>query len=316
MPWISAGKSLCRPKIIRNYVVTNCASLMVSVGIKVVRLSASLPPPKHAKSLGVSIQGGARGTDSHADACRFGVLLASLFAAPGAVVRHTLRVATLLLLAASPLFAQSGTPEYSVSALPSLIPNCDPARTWQWFNRGGASSAVMWSGGVVINFGPSLSSSATAINNRGQIIGSNQFGPFLWDNGVMSELPGLTSVSDINDRSRSSGCPTADRFPFTSRIVTVSGDVAASKRRAGHQKRTRKPLPTFIPPIFTARVASPAAGRSTVVPANWAVTPMPTWREKKNAKSPPPLNPTFEAVASVVTADPNAAGRTDNCRCN
>ena len=64
----------------------------------------------------------------------------------------------------------------------------------------------MWSGGVVINLGTFLSSIATAINNRGQIIGFNSdaslSSPFLWDNGVMSELPGLTSVSDINDRGQ------------------------------------------------------------------------------------------------------------------
>ena len=218
---------------------------------------------------------------------------------------HTARVARLLvasvlfLLAASPLFAQSGTTEYSVSALPmldfrdsfsyargindagqvvGLIENFndDVAVLWDhgkviviggmgllsdssardinergqviggayfttqraflWEGgtktpldglggqtyagaineagqivgastimadpRGGGFTAVMWSGGVVINLGTSVGSSATAINNRGQIIGSNLFGPFLWDNGVMSELPGLTSVSDINDRGQ------------------------------------------------------------------------------------------------------------------
>ena len=55
-----------------------------------------------------------------------------------------------------------------------------------------------------------------AINNRGQIIGSSYSGDFgrggrafIWDRGIMSELPGLdgqedqdTSASDINNRGQ------------------------------------------------------------------------------------------------------------------
>ncbi len=63
-------------------------------------------------------------------------------------------------------------------------------------------TAVMWSGGAVINLLDTSTSTARHINNRGQIIGSNENGPFLWENGVLSELPGLTSVSDINDRGQ------------------------------------------------------------------------------------------------------------------
>jgi len=60
--------------------------------------------------------------------------------------------------------------------------------------------AVMWSGGEIIRLGTSEFSGARAINNRGQIIIGSSGSLFLWDNGVMSELPGLSSASDINDR--------------------------------------------------------------------------------------------------------------------
>ena len=210
---------------------------------------------------------------------------------------HMLRLATLLFLAASPLFAQSGTPEYAVIELPIRVPDQyrfataindagqvigvahsfgnDVAVIWDhgtpiviggftdgravgintrgqvvWNNsnggrtranlwEGGVSTeldslgpsysayaindagqivgcsgvdvspsgcgpAVMWSAGEIIRLGTSADARhnpvATAINNRGQIVITSVGGPFLWDNGVMSELPGLSAAYDINDR--------------------------------------------------------------------------------------------------------------------
>ena len=61
---------------------------------------------------------------------------------------------------------------------------------------------------------------ATAINNRGQIIGSNDYGPFLWDNGVTSDLPGLTSASDINDRGQILGLSDGRPVVWTYGMIT------------------------------------------------------------------------------------------------
>ena len=64
----------------------------------------------------------------------------------------------------------------------------------------GCETAVMWSGGEVIRLGAS-GLQTWAINNRGQIIASTPTAPvLLWDNGVLSELPGLSGALDINDR--------------------------------------------------------------------------------------------------------------------
>jgi len=79
--------------------------------------------------------------------------------------------------------------------------------------------AALWENGTIVDLGvlPGGSSSfAVAINNRGQIIGSSYSGDFgrggrafIWDRGIMSELPGLdgqedqdTSASDINNRGQ------------------------------------------------------------------------------------------------------------------
>lgn len=71
--------------------------------------------------------------------------------------------------------------------------------------------AVLWeSQGGLIDLGTlpgDNQSEAHAINNRGQIIGIswNQVfsgRPFLWTDGVMTELPGLSDALDINDRGQ------------------------------------------------------------------------------------------------------------------
>jgi probable HAF family extracellular repeat protein len=67
------------------------------------------------------------------------------------------------------------------------------------------SHAVRWDNGVITNLTPGLASSASAINDRGQIIGtlSASWTGFLWDNGVITDLgrlgDGGTSAADINN---------------------------------------------------------------------------------------------------------------------
>ena len=101
----------------------------------------------------------------------------------------------------------------------------------------------MWSGGVVINLGTSMRvDRGTAINNRGQIIGFDRVGgPFLWDNGVLSELPGLTSASDINDRGQilglSDGRPVVWTYGMMTPLALPPGEwqvATAAINKLGH----------------------------------------------------------------------------------
>ena len=73
--------------------------------------------------------------------------------------------------------------------------------------------AALWENGTIVDLGvlPGDSSSfAAAINNRGVIIGTSSSGArgraFIWDKGIMSELPGLdgedTRALDINNRGQ------------------------------------------------------------------------------------------------------------------
>ena len=69
----------------------------------------------------------------------------------------------------------------------------------------GPSVAVLWQYGAITNLGTlpgATNSIATDINNLGQIIGDGGGRPFIWQNGVMSELAGLSSAWDINDRGQ------------------------------------------------------------------------------------------------------------------
>ena len=80
-------------------------------------------------------------------------------------------------------------------------------------------TGVMWSGSKVINLGTFLGRTM-AINNRGQIIISSEYGPVLWDNGVISQVPGLTSARDINDRGQILGVSDGRPVIWTYGMVT------------------------------------------------------------------------------------------------
>jgi uncharacterized membrane protein len=83
---------------------------------------------------------------------------------------------------------------------------------------GHCETAVMWSGGEIIRIGAlELNLTAIKINNRGQIIFDS---PFLWDNGVMSELPGLSAVTDINDRGEILGLSNGRPVVWAHGIIT------------------------------------------------------------------------------------------------
>jgi len=83
---------------------------------------------------------------------------------------------------------------------------------------GHCETAVMWSGGEIIRIGAlELNLTAIKINNRGQIIFDS---PFLWDNGVMSELPGLSAVTDINDRGEILGLSDGRPVVWAHGIIT------------------------------------------------------------------------------------------------
>jgi probable HAF family extracellular repeat protein len=92
-------------------------------------------------------------------------------------------------------------------------------------------AAVMWSGGEIIRLGTSQLN-ATAINNRGQILFGFTAPVSVWDNGVMSELPGLSVATDINDRGEvlgmSNGRPVIWAHGMVTPLALPPGDWAVS----------------------------------------------------------------------------------------
>ena len=71
--------------------------------------------------------------------------------------------------------------------------------------------------------------------------GSNDYGPFLWDNGVTSDLPGLTSASDINERGQilglSDGRPVVWTYGMITPLTLPPGEwsvITAAINELGH----------------------------------------------------------------------------------
>jgi probable HAF family extracellular repeat protein len=96
------------------------------------------------------------------------------------------------------------------------------------FPSGGSiNRAVVWRRGVPTDLGlESGSSHANGINNRGQIVGWREFtpedvggfGPFLWDDGTVTDLTSLTGAGGgawaVNDRGDIVGVSPVPGDPF------------------------------------------------------------------------------------------------------
>ena len=135
---------------------------------------------------------------------------------------------------------------------------------------------VLWEHGAIIDLG---TFHAVEINNLGQIVGysitDSGIGfsvrrPFIWQDGVMSELPGLSSVIDINDGGQILGMagelpvlwedgtiipldlPPETNGVFEPSAINERGQVAGTLASLGPDAVKTRPMAERRPPYFAA----------------------------------------------------------------
>ena len=133
---------------------------------------------------------------------------------------------------------------------------------------GSCHTAVMWSGGEIIRFGPSgLAATVTTINNRGQILFGSRS---LWDNGVISELAGLSVATDINDRGEVLGL--SDGRP----VVWAHGIITPLAMPPGEWRVSTAAINNLGHAVGTITSTAAGALSMAVLWQNGEVIPLPT----------------------------------------
>jgi probable HAF family extracellular repeat protein len=95
-----------------------------------------------------------------------------------------------------------------VAAFSAVRINARGQVAWTSWTTGEPRRAFLWTDGVTQELGTLGDTGwagARALNDRGQVVGESNSRPFLWENGIMRELPGLGGggwASAINNRGQ------------------------------------------------------------------------------------------------------------------